>query len=61
MPAPVREKLGIKQGDAVVFEIEDDVVTVRRATALDMAYRSSLASTLSEWESGNDERAYREL
>ena len=47
--APVREKLGIKQGDAVVFEIEDDVVTVRRATALDKAYLSSLVSTLSEW------------
>jgi len=61
IPAPIREKLGLKQGDAVVFEIEDEVVTVRRATALDKVYLSSVAGTLSEWNSDNDEKAYREL
>lgn len=56
---PLRKKLVIKQGDAVVFEIEGVVVSVRCVTALDKGYLAALAGTLSEWASDNDERAYR--
>jgi AbrB family looped-hinge helix DNA binding protein len=55
IPLPVRRKLGLKPGDAVVFEIENDTVTVRRATALDKEYAKSLEGTLTEWLSKEDD------
>lgn len=61
IPLTVRRKLGLKPGDAVVFEIENDTVTVRRATALDREYAKALEGTLTEWLSKEDEEAYRGL
>ncbi len=61
IPLAVRRKLGLKPGDAVVFEIENDSVRVRRATALDREYAKALEGTLTEWLSKEDEEAYRGL
>lgn len=61
IPLEVREKLGIKQGDMVAFELEDGVVRLRRVVPLDVEYATALAGTLSEWASENDEEAYRDL
>jgi AbrB family looped-hinge helix DNA binding protein len=61
IPQIVRRKLNLKPGDAVVFEIENDTVTVRRATALDKEYAKALEGTLTEWLSKEDDEAYRGL
>ena len=61
IPLAVRRKLGLKPGDSVLFEIENDVITVRRATALDKEYVKALEGTLTEWLSKEDEEAYRGL
>lgn len=61
IPQEVRELLLLKKGDEVVFEIESGQVVVRKATPLDLEYLSSLESTLSEWNSDHDEKAYRKL
>jgi len=61
IPAPIRRILGIKQGDAVAFEIEGTTVILRRAGALDREYAKAIEGTLSEWLSENDDEAYREL
>ncbi len=61
VPLAVRRKLGLKPGDGVLFEIEKDVITVRRATALDAEYAKSLEGTLTEWLSKEDEEDYRGL
>jgi antitoxin PrlF len=61
IPQEVRELLLLKKGDEVVFEIEDGRVVVRKATPLDLEYLSSVESTLSEWNSENDEEAYKGL
>lgn len=61
VPLAVRRKLGLKPGDAVLFEIGEDAVTVRRATALDAEYAKSLEGTLTEWLSKEDEEDYRGL
>ena len=58
IPQAVRRKLNLKPGDAVVFEIENDAVTVRRATALDKEYAKALEGTLTEWLSKEDDEAY---
>ena len=61
IPLAVRRKLGLNPGDAVVFEIENDTVKVRRATLLDREYAKALEGTLTEWLSKEDEEAYRGL
>lgn len=62
VPAPVREALLLKKGDALAFEIgADGTVTVRKAVPLDVAFERALGATLGEWESGEDDEAYRDL
>ncbi len=62
IPAPVRAKLNLKPGDAVVFEeTKAGAVYVRKAEPLDFEFLSALQGTLSEWNSENDEKAYGDL
>ena len=61
IPLEVREKLGIRQGDMVVFDLENGVVKLRRVVPSDFEYAKALAGTLSEWSSESDEEAYRDL
>ena len=60
IPLKVRKLMGIKQGDAVVYDIKNGEVWLRRATPMDLAY-SAVAATLSEWNSRADDDAYRDL
>ena len=62
MPAPVREALCLEKGDSLTFEIAaDGAVTVRESMPLDPAFADALQSQLSEWDSGEDDEAYRGL
>ncbi len=61
IPLKVRKLLGIKQGDAVAYDIENGEVKLRRATPMDLAYSNAVAATLTEWNSKADDDAYRDL
>jgi len=61
IPAPVRKLLHLQAGDAVAFDIEDNVVHLRKAKNIDLAFAQSLEATLNEWNSPADEQAYHEL
>ncbi len=61
IPLPVRTALGIKQGDAVAFEVENGLVRLARASPRDIAFAQAVEGTLSEWESAADDEAYRAL
>ena len=63
IPAPVRKKLGLKPGDSILFEESKPTGTIilRRAEPLDIEYLAALEGTLSEWDSENDARSYRDL
>lgn len=61
IPAAVRTALGIKQGDAIAFEIENGLVRLTRATPRDIAFAYAVEGTLSEWDSAADDEAYRGL
>jgi antitoxin PrlF len=61
-PAAVRKRLNLKPGDTVLFEeAERGAIRIRKAEPLDLEFLSALEQTLSEWNSENDERAYRDL
>lgn len=61
IPKEVREALGAKPGDMLVYRISKGKVTLARAEPLDRAYLKSVESTLSEWDSPEDAAAYDKL
>ena len=61
VPEAVRSKLKLKAGDVIAFDIENEIVKVRKARSIDIEFSSALVPTLSEWDSKNDEEAYNDL
>lgn len=61
IPKEIREELDLGAGDLVVYEVQDGVVTVRRAEPWDRAFHETLSETLDEWDSTADEVAFRDL
>ncbi len=61
VPKPVRKKLNLNAGDIIAFEIDGDIIKLRKATPIDVDFVNALAPTLNEWNSENDEEAYNDL
>ncbi len=61
VPKAVRKKLKLNAGDVIAFEIDNDIIKLRKATPIDIEFTSALVPTLSGWESQNDEEAYNDL
>jgi antitoxin PrlF len=61
IPQTIRDAMGISHGDAVVFEMENGRVFIKRLQPLDLEYLNAVSGTLSEWASPEDEEAYRDL
>lgn len=62
IPKEVREVLHLKAKDQISYEINDDnTVTLHRARPSDIEYLAALRNTLNEWESSEDEKAYKDL
>lgn len=61
IPSEVREKLHLEPGDTVLYDVEDEHATLRRAEPFDAAYHAAVSETLDEWTSPEDEEAFRDL
>jgi AbrB family looped-hinge helix DNA binding protein len=61
VPKEVREALGVKSGDMLVYRISKGKVTLARAEPVDRTYLKAVESTLSEWTSAEDAAAYDDL
>ncbi len=61
VPLPVRRALHLSAGDLIGFEIKGDVVTLRRATPIDVAFTQALEGSLQEWSSAADDEAFKDL
>jgi antitoxin PrlF len=61
IPVEIRKALRLKEGDSVVFELEKGKVTLRRADPMDRAFLKLAEGVFEEWNSPEDERAFREL
>ena len=62
VPTDVRKKLHLETGDTLAWETEaDGRIWVRRLEPLDVDYLTAVSGTLSEWNSAEDEDAYRDL
>jgi AbrB family looped-hinge helix DNA binding protein len=61
LPKAVREAIGARPGDTVVYEVEGNAVRLRRVNPFDVEFHEALARTLDEWSSDEDEAAFRDL
>ena len=61
VPEVVRKKLNLNAGDIIAFEIDEDIIKLRKARPIDIEFTNALVPTLNEWNSQNDEEAYNDL
>jgi bifunctional DNA-binding transcriptional regulator/antitoxin component of YhaV-PrlF toxin-antitoxin module len=62
IPVIIRRKLRMRAGDHLLFEsYGSGIVSIRKRERSDAAFLDALSATLSEWNSTNDNRAYRDL
>jgi len=61
VPKAVRKKLNLNAGDIIAFEIDNDIIKIRKASPMDVEFFNALVPTLNEWNSENDEEAYNDL
>ena len=61
IPDQVLEALKLREGDAIVFEIDQAGVHLRKDHPVDTAFADALQNTLSEWNTAADDEAYADL
>ncbi|MBI1955968.1 MAG: AbrB/MazE/SpoVT family DNA-binding domain-containing protein [Acidobacteria bacterium] len=61
IPKIVRESLRASPGDWIEYEVQDNVIKLRRVEPFDRAFHAALSDTLTEWASAEDEEAFRDL
>jgi AbrB family looped-hinge helix DNA binding protein len=62
IPKEIRKHLHLESGDEILYELlPDNTVIVRKTSPLDLDYLQALNYTMNEWESSDDEQAYKNL
>lgn len=61
IPVAVRKRLGLKLGDLVEFKVSKTGVTLDKAGQLDPAFLKLAQEALSDWNSKEDDEAFRDL
>lgn len=61
VPQEIRELLALKPGDSIIYEVREGTVILKRAEPFDAAFHQALSSTLDEWDSPEDDEAFRDL
>jgi antitoxin PrlF len=61
LPKEIRDKLGVRSGDTLVYEVEGNAVRVRKAEPFDLAWHRAIPPTLAEWDSTNDHENFDAL
>ena len=61
LPKEIRDQLGVRAGDSLVYEMDGKSVRVRKAQAFDLAWHRALSSTIAEWDSAHDHENFDDL
>jgi len=61
VPKEIRERLHLEPGDVLGYEVEGDEMRVRKVQRFDAAWHHALSGTLEEWNSPEDDEAFRGL
>ena len=61
VPKAIRDHLALRPGDLVAYEVVGDKVVLTRVDPFDAAYHAALSATLEEWDSPEDDEAFKDL
>lgn len=61
IPKSIREAAGLREGDAIAFQIEGDRLVLRKVAAGQHDYLRGFGKMMGEWLSPEDEKAWRNL
>ena len=61
VPKEVREELKLKAGDMLSYEVNGNIVYLRKVQRFDRAWHGALSGALEEWNTPEDEEAFRDL
>ncbi len=61
IPKDIREAIGLEPGNMIAYEVQNGSVILSRVEAFDAAFHEALSNTLKEWDSPEDEEAFRDL
>ncbi len=61
IPSEVRRLLGVRGGDSVMFSIDGDTVTVKRAERLDAGFLRLATESFSDWNTPEADEEFRDL
>ncbi len=61
IPKGVRDALGLKRGDLVSWELEDESVRLRLVSPIDLGYLRGVQAGLTDWGGGEDKVALSAL
>ena len=61
IPKRIREAAHLLSGDVMILEVEDGLVTMRKLPAGEDSYLKGVQETLQEWNSPEDNDAWRDL
>ncbi|MBI3796149.1 MAG: AbrB/MazE/SpoVT family DNA-binding domain-containing protein [Deltaproteobacteria bacterium] len=61
IPKEIREVLKLEPGDLVAYELQNGTVTLKRVEPLDTVFHEALSATLDEWNTPEDDEAFRDL
>ena len=61
IPREVRQKLSLRPGDVLVYELKGGEVRLRKQAPLDVAFLRVVQATLCEWDSPEDAAAFDDL
>jgi AbrB family looped-hinge helix DNA binding protein len=61
IPSKVRRLLGLSPGDSVMFAVNGDKISLKRAEKLDAAFLRLATESFSDWDAPEAEDAFRDL
>ena len=61
IPREVRQKLALRPGDVLLYELDEDEVWVRKQASLGVIYLRAVQTWRCEWDSPGDAAAFDDL
>lgn len=61
IPAEIRKQLNLQTGDKLTFTVKNSDIIIHKIEPFDYQYHKALATTLSEWNTPEDDEAYHDL
>jgi len=61
IPMDIRKALGIESGDLLAYELDGNSVRIKKVEPIDAVYHMAIAESLEEWNSPEDEDAFKDL